>query len=335
MSSKWFRFISIVSILLILGLLAFVEFKELERLHAGIQQRQKLEFFDAKIQREVFDKTILYLASGNALQLNEAKNALIILLDTEVSSFSGTDKSSITKMMEAYLNFLNIDLLAAGKAVNNRAMLIDHNVDEIQFQIELLRRYSDKARGANSGYTMQYDLAYSNFKELLLMREMKRNAYFLGFSAEDYRQMMRLNDYMIDVAKELDRFPLLGVREAEQKNAPDLADLLDLSEEDSVPVDSGAEIKRQIHSLLVRYPKEVENTKKIYDSQKTSSVQSADLIAAIKNVLNSAQKQIDTSIEQSFERLCRTYIGLLLIMGVLFISLLFVSKLHQSTAAAS
>jgi len=319
MSSRSWQYLLLIILLIGVSLSVFAEMAGNKKLKDSIQQRKQVERLEHELQRRVFDKITLYLANGNVLQLNQAKNALIELMDTGVHSFFQENTPAVMKPLEAYLTFLNIDLLSAGKAAGNRSMLLDHNFDEISFQIERLQRYVDAARSQHKGYIMQYDLACANFRELLMQREMKRNAYFVNFSPEDLKHMLRLNNYMIDIAKELDRFPLLGIQERTEKTAPDLADLLGVEQTAELPHEMGDEVKKKLHGLLVHFPVDVENTQKIYAAQKATATKAEELTQTVKSALYNQKSRFDASVQENVKSWRFSYFSLLIITSILII----------------
>ena len=270
--------------------------------------------FQNQVARNIED----YLANGDALRLSSASQAMDAL-QQELAAMPADLAERVRPSLSELIDFSKTDLLAAGKLAGDPQALLLQAERELAASVEQLNQYASGA-GANpaaSGYLPLLFNASQHLTTLSLAREKLVSSGRAELAADVEREV----DNIRAQAERLDALPLLGVAASSDSNSNDFAALMGLeSNEQKVAEDAGIGLKRELNSLLARYPAELARTRSQIEQraglgaatrQKISTVQLA--IAGLEPTVRAQHGQIQSEV-----RLIQgLMIGLILLIALL------------------
>lgn len=264
--------------------------------------------FQGEVTRNIED----YLASGDALRLSAASQALDTL-QKELDRFPPELARPLRPSLSSLEDFSKTELLGAGKLAGDPQALLLQAERELGANLDQLARY---ANGAPSYLPLLFS-ASQHLGRLSLARDKLVSSGRSELADDVERELASIRAQ----AGQLDSLPLLGVTTSSDSAGDDFAALMGLeNQEKAVAEDAGIALKRELNSLLGRYPAELARTRELIQKRtelsnathvKTADVQQA--IDALEPVVRAQHGQIQGEV-----RLIQgVIIGLILLIALL------------------
>jgi len=299
----------LVAVCVALGATLWWSQKALERPYLLMERYLGLsQQFQNDVARSVED----YLGSGDALRLSSATQGIDSLkkeLDELPPALAETLRPSLSTLEE----FSKTDLLAAGKLAGDPQALLLQAERELGASLDQLNQYAS----GNAAYLTPLLTASQHLGKLSLARDKLVSSGRSELAADVEREVANIRTQ----AEKLDALPLLGVTTSSESNTDDFASMMGLeNKEKTVAEDAGVGLKRELNSLLTRYPAELSRTRdqiqKRADLSAATHLKIADVqqaIAGLEPVVRAQHGQIQGEV-----RLMQgVMIGLILLIALL------------------
>ncbi|CAI3786866.1 Methyl-accepting chemotaxis protein CtpL [Pseudomonas sp. MM227] len=264
--------------------------------------------FQDDVVRNVQD----YLNSGDALRHAEATQGLIRLregLATLPSELSGPLHGDA----DALRIFTAEQLLAAGKLAGDPQALLVQAERELGGTLEQLARYA----ASNGPYQAALLPASQHLAKLSLAREKMISSGRSELAADVERELAGIRAQ----ADTLQSLPLLGVASSTASGADDFAALMGLQNENTGEAqDDGVDLKRELASLLTRYPAELGRTRELIQRRTELADAAQQRIGAVQHGLGELEPAVrgeHARIQGEVRLLQGAMIGLILLIALL------------------
>ncbi|MFY0729084.1 methyl-accepting chemotaxis protein [Pseudomonas sp. NFX15] len=299
----------LVAVCVALGATLWWSQKALERPYLLMERYLGLsQTFQNEVARSVED----YLGSGDALRLSSATQS-IDGLQKELGELPPALAETLRPSLSTLEEFSKTDLLAAGKLAGDPQALLLQAERELGASLDQLSQYA----GGNAAYLTPLLAASQHLGKLSLARDKLVSSGRSELAADVEREVATIRSQ----AEIIDALPLLGVTTSGESNTDDFASMMGLeNKEKTVAEDAGVGLKRELNSLLTRYPAELSRTRgqiqkradlSTATHQKIAEVQQA--IAGLEPVVRAQHGQIQGEV-----RLMQgVMIGLILLIALL------------------
>ena len=299
----------LVAVCVALGATLWWSQKALERPYLLMERYLGLsQQFQNEVARSVED----YLGSGDALRLSSAAQG-IDSLQKQLGELPPALAETLRPSLSTLEEFSKTDLLAAGKLAGDPQALLLQAERELGASLDQLSQYAS----GNAAYLTPLLSASQHLGKLSLAREKLVSSGRSELSADVEREVTNIRTQ----AEKLDALPLLGVTSSSESNTDDFAAMMGLeNKEKTVAEDAGVGLKRELNSLLTRYPAELARTREQIGKRaelstathlKIADVQQA--IAGLEPVVRAQHGQIQGEV-----RLMQgVMIGLILLIALL------------------
>nr|WP_314564190.1 methyl-accepting chemotaxis protein [uncultured Pseudomonas sp.] len=269
----------LVAVCLALGATLWWSQRALERPYLLMERYLGLsQTFQNQAARNIDD----YLASGDALRLSSASQGLESLLQ-DLDQLPADLAQSLRPSLADLDAFSKTDLLAAGKLAGDPQALLLQAERELGANMEQLSQY---AIGVNSAEAARYLAPLLAASQHLAKLSLARDKLVSSGRAELADDVEREVGNMRTQADVLEQLPLLGVKASAESSADDFSALMGLENAEKTEVqDTGVDLKRELNSLLTRYPAELKRTREQIQ-------QRADLAAATHLKIKAVQEAI-------------------------------------------
>ncbi|MCF6760466.1 methyl-accepting chemotaxis protein [Pseudomonas fragi] len=304
----------LVAVCLALGATLWWSQQALERPFLLMERYLSLsQQFQNKVARNIED----YLASGDALRLSDANSALDTI-KSQLAPLPPALADALRPSLENLSTYSNTELLAAGKLAGEPQALLLQAERELGASLEQLGQY---ANGATSDEARAYLPLLLTASQHLAKLSLARDKLVSSGRSELAGDMERELDNIQLQARQIDTLPLLGVSSKSASGTDDFAAMMGLdSAETAKDEDAGIGLKRELNSLLSRYPAELKRTQNQIEQRsqlstathlKLDAVQRA--IAELEPVVRAEHGQIQNEV-----RLIQgLMIGLILLIALL------------------
>jgi len=304
----------LVAVCLALGATLWWSQQALERPFLLMERYLSLsQQFQNKVARNIED----YLASGDALRLSDANSALDTI-KSQLAPLPPALADALRPSLENLSTYSNTELLAAGKLAGEPQALLLQAERELGASLEQLGQY---ANDATSDEARAYLPLLLTASQHLARLSLARDKLVSSGRSELAGDMERELDNIQLQARQIDTLPLLGVSSKSASGTDDFAAMMGLdSAETAKDEDAGIGLKRELNSLLSRYPAELKRTQNQIEQRsqlstathlKLDAVQRA--IAELEPVVRAEHGQIQNEV-----RLIQgLMIGLILLIALL------------------
>ena len=299
----------LVAVCVALGATLWWSQKALERPYLLMERYLGLsQQFQNEVARSVED----YLGSGDALRLSSAAQG-IDSLQKELGELPPALAETLRPSLSTLEEFSKTDLLAAGKLAGDPQALLLQAERELGASLDQLSQYAS----GNAAYLTPLLAASQHLGKLSLARDKLVSSGRSELAADVEREVANIRTQ----AEKLDALPLLGVTTSSESNTDDFASMMGLeNKEKTVAEDAGVGLKRELNSLLTRYPAELSRTRdqisKRADLSTATHLKIADVqqaIAGLEPVVRAQHGQIQGEV-----RLMQgVMIGLILLIALL------------------
>ncbi|MBV7480907.1 methyl-accepting chemotaxis protein [Pseudomonas sp. PDM31] len=299
----------LVAVCVALGATLWWSQKALERPYLLMERYLELsQTFQNEVARNVEE----YLGSGDALRLSSASQA-IDSLQQELGELPPDLADSLRPSLSNLAQFSRTDLLAAGKLAGDPQALLLQAEREIGASLAQLSQYAS----GNAAYLTPLLVASQHLGRLSLARDKLVSSGRSELAADVEREVASIRAQ----AEILDSLPLLGVTASSESNTDDFASMMGLqSTEKAVTEDAGVSLKRELHSLLTRYPAELSRTRD--QIQKRADLSSAThlKIAGVQQAITGLEPVVRAQhgqIQSEVRLMQGLMIGLILLIALL------------------
>lgn len=270
-----------------------------------------------RFQHQVADNIQTYLSSGDALRHKAALTELEGLA-ADVSALPGPFANRLQPSLEQLHQFAATELLAAGKLAGDPQGLLLQAEREIAGVLEQLHRYA--AQGQHEAVTLYQQPLFEASRQLLRLSHAraKLTASGNGELAAEVEQALQA---ITKEAQTLQALPLLGVASAQTSGASTFAALLDLDEQAPAQTaeDQGIAFKRDLSSLLKRYPGELQRTRGLIEQRLKLMDSTEQKVASLQMALDDLEPEIRAEhgrIQAEVRLIQGTIIALILLVAL-------------------
>ncbi|SEC92653.1 Methyl-accepting chemotaxis protein [Pseudomonas saponiphila] len=260
----------LVAVCLALGATLWWSQRALERPYLLMERYLGLsQQFQNQVARNIED----YLASGDALRLSGATQALESL-QGELGELPAPLAQSLRPSLASLDTFSKSDLLAAGKLAGDPQALLLQAERELGANLEQLSQYASGAKSPDAAHYLPLLLSASqHLGKLSLARDKLVSSGRSELAADVERELNSIRAQ----ADRLEALPLLGVAASSDSGTDDFAAMMGLENtQKAAAEDAGISLKRELNSLLNRYPAELERTRE--QIQKRAELAAATLL---------------------------------------------------------
>lgn len=223
-----------------------------------------------------------YLNSGDALRHAEAQQA-IVDLQAQLSVLPDDLAARLRPSLDSLQAFTGSELLAAGKLAGDPQALLLQAERELGAALEQLAQYAQSSNSPDAGH---YPQALLNASVHLGRLSLARDKLVSSGRSELADEVERELQSIVGQARALDQLPLLGVTASTASSTDDFAALMGLqSETTAVAEDSGIALKRELNSLLSRYPGELQRTREQIQRRAELANSTHERIAAVQQAI--------------------------------------------------
>ncbi|WP_337058595.1 methyl-accepting chemotaxis protein [Pseudomonas sp. USHLN015] len=252
----------LVTVCLALGVTLWWSQRALERPYQVMEQYMDLA---QRFQRDVSANIEAYLASGDALRHSAATRSLDEL-DQRMAQLPPQLATTLRASIDNLRAFSSDQLLAAGKLAGDPQGLLLQAEREIDGALEQLARYADEGDAAQAAdYRKPLLAAAQHLTRLAHARAKLVESGRDELAADVERELAAL----AQESARLDALPLLGLADASSSASDDFAAMMGLAADtqEKQAEDRGIALKRDLGSLLKRYPAELQRTRQLISSR--------------------------------------------------------------------
>ncbi|MDP3815611.1 methyl-accepting chemotaxis protein [Pseudomonas sp.] len=260
-----------------------------------------------------------YLDAGDALRHSAALqslDALSLALDELPSQLAENLRPSLNDLQAFSAN----QLLAAGKLSGDPQGLLLQAEREMEAALEQLAQYADSgAAEAAAGYRRPLFDAARHLTRLAHARAKLVSSGRSELAAEVERELAALHQQ----AQRLNELPLLGVAEASAASGNAFAELMGLEASDassSQAEDRGIALKRDLASLIGRYPAELQRTRNLIEQRAALANSTRQQVAQVQQALAALEPLVRAEhgrIQGEVQLILGLMIGLILLIALL------------------
>ena len=269
----------LVAVCLALGATLWWSQQALERPYLLMERYLGLsQSFQNQAARNIDD----YLANGDALRLSTASQSLESLLQ-HLDELPADLAQNLRPSLVDLDTFSKTDLLAAGKLAGDPQALLLQAERELGANLEQLSQYALSVNAADAArYLPPLLTASQHLGKLSLARDKLVSSGRAELADDVEREVGNIRSQ----ADLLEQLPLLGVKASAESSADDFSALMGLENSEKTETqDTGVDLKRELNSLLTRYPAELKRTREQIQ-------QRADLASATHLKINAVQHAI-------------------------------------------
>ena len=274
-------------------------------------QRQTYEQIRQAVAQEAQRQIGEYLLTGDTSRLSQARTSLQQaqrLLAQLPPELTGESEPPLQRLHERLAG----DYLAAGKLAGNIQQLLQNAESELLSNLSQLSRYAlaaqhpqrDQYLALTAGMAAEV-AKLAQLRENLMAHQDQRLLSALQFQLDTLRQQVG----------QLQALPLLGVLSQNEDDVPSLG-------EEPAAVDQGEAPKAELASLVARYPKELENTRRMLEQQQQMKQQLSGDVRRLEETILVLGRQLQQSQNHQLRQLGLTLMSLAAIL-VLFALLSF------------
>ncbi|XGX18061.1 methyl-accepting chemotaxis protein [Pseudomonas solani] len=255
----------LVTVCLALGVTLWWSQRALERPYQVMEQYMDLA---QRFQRDVSANIEAYLGSGDALRHSAATQSLDEL-DQRMAQLPPQLATTLRASIDDLRAFSRDQLLAAGKLAGDPQGLLLQAEREIDGALEQLARYADEGDPSQAAeYRKPLLAAAQHLTRLAHARVKLVESGRDELAADVERELAALS---MESAR-LDALPLLGLADASSSASDDFAAMMGLAATEAATEtkqaeDRGIALKRDLASLLKRYPAELQRTRQLITSR--------------------------------------------------------------------
>ncbi|MGK4310585.1 methyl-accepting chemotaxis protein [Pseudomonas mosselii] len=220
--------------------------------------------------------------------------------------------------LDSLQGFTANELLAAGKLAGDPQALLLQAERELGANLEQLASYARDSASSDAGrYLTPLLEASVHLGRLSLARDKLVSSGRAELAAEVERELQLITAQ----AQAIDDLPLLGVTRAAESNADDFAAMMGLeSQASSQQEDVAVGLKRELHSLLGRYPGELQRTREQIERRAALAASTGERLEAVQQAIAGLEPEVrglHATIAGEVRLIQGLMIGLILLIALL------------------
>jgi methyl-accepting chemotaxis protein len=304
----------LVAVCLALGATLWWSQRALERPYLLMERYLGLsQTFQNQAARNIDD----YLASGDALRLSSASQSLESLLQ-HLDELPADLAQSLRPSLKELDTFSKTDLLAAGKLAGDPQALLLQAERELGANLEQLSQYASAVNSPDAARYLPPLLAASqHLGKLSLARDKLVSSGRAELADDVEREVANIRGQ----ADLLEQLPLLGVKASAGSNTDDFSALMGLENSEKAETqDTGVDLKRELNSLLTRYPAELKRTREQIQQRANLAAGTQLKIAAVQQAIAGLEPVVrgqHAAIQGEVRLMQGVMIGLILLIALL------------------
>jgi methyl-accepting chemotaxis protein len=304
----------LVAVCLALGATLWWSQRALERPYLLMERYLGLsQTFQNQAARNIDD----YLASGDALRLSSASQSLESLLQ-HLDELPADLAQSLRPSLKELDTFSKTDLLAAGKLAGDPQALLLQAERELGANLEQLSQYASAVNSPDAARYLPPLLAASqHLGKLSLARDKLVSSGRAELADDVEREVANIRGQ----ADLLEQLPLLGVKASAGSNTDDFSALMGLENSEKAETqDTGVDLKRELNSLLTRYPAELKRTREQIQQRANLAAGTQLKIAAVQQAIAGLEPVVraqHATIQGEVRLMQGVMIGLILLIALL------------------
>ena len=289
MRLKWltnFNTLLLVTVCIALGATLWWSQRALERPY---QLMERYLGLSQQFQNDAARNTQAYLSSGDALRHAAAMQANERLQDALVDWPEALADKLRPSLGDLHAFTAN-ELLAAGKLAGDPQALLLQAERELAANFEQLANYARDSRSADAGrYLAPLLDAALHLGRLSLARDKLVSSGRAELAGEVDRELQLIAAQ----AQLIDALPLLGVTRASESGADDFAAMMGLaSEASSAQEDVAVGLKRELQSLVKRYPGELQRTREQIERRTALAASTHQRLEAVQQAIAGLEPEV-------------------------------------------
>ncbi|WDY57434.1 methyl-accepting chemotaxis protein [Pseudomonas sp. PSKL.D1] len=289
MRLKWltnFNTLLLVTVCIALGATLWWSQRALERPY---QLMERYLGLSQQFQSESARNIQAYLASGDALRHAAAVEANT-RLQGSLAAWPNDLAGKLRPSLDTLQAFTANELLAAGKLAGDPQALLLQAERELGANFEQLAGY---ARDSDSSEANRYLSPLLDATVHLGRLSLARDKLVSSGRAELADEVERELQFIRTQAQIIDGLPLLGVTRAAESNADDFAALMGLETQASgQDEDVAVGLKRELQSLLGRYPAELQRTREQIERRAALAASTNERLDAVQQAIAGLEPQV-------------------------------------------
>lgn len=304
----------LVTVCIALGITLWWSQRALERPYVLMEQYLTLSRqFQDHVARKVDD----YLASGDALQHAGAMQA-INQLEQQAAALPADFGARLGPSLKALATFGGNQLLGAGKLAGDPQALLLQAERELAGSLEQLANYAGASQPAAAGYQAPLLGATLHLARLSLARDKLVSSGRSELAGDVQRELQAMQAQ----AAVIDALPLLGVAATGESATDDFASMMGLeSTAAAASEDAAVGYRRDLNSLLARYPAELARTSAQISQRNQLGQAAREKVAAVQTALGELEPEVrglHARIQGEVRLIQGVMIGLILLIALLF-----------------
>ncbi|MEX5588622.1 methyl-accepting chemotaxis protein [Pseudomonas urmiensis] len=317
MRLKWltnFNTLLLVTVCIALGATLWWSQRALERPY---QLMERYLGLSQQFQNQAARNIQAYLASGDALRHAAATEANQ-QLHQALAQWPQPLAEQLRPSLDNLQAFTTNELLAAGKLAGDPQALLLQAERELGANLEQLASY---ARDSGSSDAPRYLAPVLDAAVHLGRLSLARDKLVSSGRAELADEVERELQLIRTQAEAIDALPLLGVTRAAESNADDFAALMGLQTQASEQQeDVAVGLKRELQSLLSRYPAELQRTREQIQRRAALATSTGERLDAVQQAIAALEPQVRAQhgqIASEVRIIQGLMIGLILLIALL------------------
>ncbi|MBV4539305.1 methyl-accepting chemotaxis protein [Pseudomonas sp. SWRI10] len=317
MRLKWltnFNTLLLVTVCIALGATLWWSQRALERPY---QLMERYLGLSQQFQNQAALNIQAYLASGDALRHAAATEANQ-QLHQALAQWPQPLAEQLRPSLDNLQAFTTNELLAAGKLAGDPQALLLQAERELGANLEQLASY---ARDSGSSDAPRYLAPVLDAAVHLGRLSLARDKLVSSGRAELADEVERELQLIRTQAEAIDALPLLGVTRAAESNADDFAALMGLQTQASEQQeDVAVGLKRELQSLLSRYPGELQRTREQIQRRAALATSTGERLDAVQQAIAALEPQVRAQhgqIASEVRIIQGLMIGLILLIALL------------------
>ncbi|GMQ53220.1 methyl-accepting chemotaxis protein [Halopseudomonas aestusnigri] len=273
--------------------------------------------------------TEAYRQHGDALRLQQAQNTAAAL-QQNLQQFPETIRQPFDAPLAEFVEFMQTDLLAIGKLAGDPQALLIQAEREVLAELSHLATYSRDGQRQGAEAAADYVRLIDELQANLVRISLARARLFSQNDPALIENLRRLLATTRQNADELDRLPLLGVVEAQQKSNDPFASLLGVDTGSKASAsDPGSDYKRALQSLLNRYPAELERTSALISERARLQQITGERIASLLQGAEQMRPALTAARDRVTAQVRNVQLG---IIAMLILIAILIERMQRSLA---
>ncbi|AIN60348.1 chemotaxis protein [Pseudomonas soli] len=317
MRLKWltnFNTLLLVTVCIALGATLWWSQRALERPY---QLMERYLGLSQQFQNDAARNIQAYLGSGDALRHAAAMEANT-QLQAALADWPEPLSAKLRPSLDSLQGFTANELLAAGKLAGDPQALLLQAERELGANLEQLAGYARDSGSADANRYLTLLLEASlHLGRLSLARDKLVSSGRAELADEVDRELQQIAAQ----AQAINSLPLLGVTRAAESNADDFAAMMGLESQASAEQeDVAVGLKRELHSLLSRYPAELQRTREQIERRATLAASTGERLEAVQQAIAGLEPEVrglHATIAGEVRLIQGLMIGLILLIALL------------------